>query len=43
MNKITEPARRIDAIQETDVFAVGCGPGGLAAAIGATLDLRPRV
>jgi len=33
--QITEPARRIDVIHETDVVVVGSGPGGLAAAIGA--------
>jgi ribulose 1,5-bisphosphate synthetase/thiazole synthase len=30
---ITEPARRIDVIHETDVLVVGSGPGGLAAAL----------
>ncbi len=30
---ITEPARRIDIIHETDVLVVGSGPGGLAAAL----------
>ena len=33
--KISEPAREIDVIHETDVLVVGSGPGGLAAAIGA--------
>ncbi len=33
--KITEPAREVDVIHETDVLVVGSGPGGLAAAIGA--------
>ncbi len=33
--KITEPARDIDVVHETDVLVVGSGPGGLAAAIGA--------
>ena len=33
--KITEPAREIDVVHETDVLVVGSGPGGLAAAIGA--------
>ncbi|GGB53513.1 pyridine nucleotide-disulfide oxidoreductase [Roseibium aquae] len=35
MKQITEPARRIDVIHETDVLVVGSGPGGLAAALGA--------
>ena len=33
--KITEPAREIDVIYNTDVLVVGSGPGGLAAALGA--------
>jgi ribulose 1,5-bisphosphate synthetase/thiazole synthase len=32
---VTEPARSIDVIVETDVLVVGSGPGGLAAALGA--------
>ncbi|HSB85397.1 MAG TPA: FAD-dependent oxidoreductase [Ilumatobacteraceae bacterium] len=32
---ITEPARQIDVIHETDVLVVGSGPAGLAAAIAA--------
>lgn len=32
---ITEPARQIDVIHETDVLVVGSGPAGLAAALGA--------
>ncbi|MEY4606015.1 MAG: hypothetical protein RLY45_775 [Actinomycetota bacterium] len=32
---ITEPARQVDVIHETDVLVVGSGPAGLAAAIGA--------
>lgn len=32
---ITEPARRIDVIRQTDVLVVGSGPGGLAAALAA--------
>jgi ribulose 1,5-bisphosphate synthetase/thiazole synthase len=32
---ITEPAREVDIIHETDVLVVGSGPGGLAAALGA--------
>jgi hypothetical protein len=32
---ITEAARRIDVVHETDVLVVGSGPGGLAAAIAA--------
>ena len=32
---ITEPAREIDVIHETDVLVVGSGPGGLAAALAA--------
>lgn len=33
--KITEPAREIEVVHETDVLVVGSGPAGLAAAIGA--------
>jgi hypothetical protein len=33
--KITEAARDIEVIHETDVLVVGSGPGGLAAALGA--------
>ena len=29
---VTEPAKQIDVIHETDVLVVGSGPGGLAAA-----------
>ncbi|HEX9447877.1 MAG TPA: FAD-dependent oxidoreductase, partial [Dongiaceae bacterium] len=32
---ITEPARRVDVVHETDVLVVGSGPGGLAAALAA--------
>jgi ribulose 1,5-bisphosphate synthetase/thiazole synthase len=32
---ITEPARRIEVIRQTDVLVVGSGPGGLAAALAA--------
>ncbi len=32
---ITEPARRIDVIHDTEVLVVGSGPGGLAAALAA--------
>ena len=35
MRQITEPARQIDVIDETDVLVVGSGPGGLAAALAA--------
>jgi len=35
MQRITEPAREIDVIHETDVLVVGSGPGGLAAALAA--------
>ena len=35
MIKITEPARSIDVVLETDVLVVGSGPGGLAAALAA--------
>jgi ribulose 1,5-bisphosphate synthetase/thiazole synthase len=31
--RITEPARQVDVIHETDVLVVGSGPGGLAAAL----------
>jgi ribulose 1,5-bisphosphate synthetase/thiazole synthase len=31
--KITEPAREVDVVHETDVLVVGSGPGGLAAAL----------
>ena len=34
---ITEPAKQIDVIHETDVLVVGSGPGGLAAALAAGL------
>src|SRR5690349_1751521 len=32
---VTEPARQIDVIAETDVLVVGSGPAGLAAALAA--------
>lgn len=32
---VTEPARQVDVIHETDVLVVGSGPGGLAAALAA--------
>ncbi|KUP92759.1 FAD-dependent oxidoreductase [Tritonibacter horizontis] len=32
---ITEPAREIDVIHQTDVLVIGSGPGGLAAALAA--------
>lgn len=35
MNQVTEPARSIDVVHETDVLVVGGGPGGLGAALGA--------
>ena len=35
MQKISEPARDVDVIHETDVLVVGSGPGGLAAALAA--------
>lgn len=35
MQTITEPAREIPVLAETDVLVVGGGPGGLAAALGA--------
>ena len=35
LGSITEPARRIDVIHETDVLVVGSGPAGLAAALAA--------
>ncbi len=35
MKKISEAARSVDVILETDVLVVGSGPGGLAAALGA--------
>jgi ribulose 1,5-bisphosphate synthetase/thiazole synthase len=35
MRKITEPARDIDVVHETEVLVVGSGPGGLAAALAA--------
>lgn len=35
MKQISEAARSVDVILETDVLVVGSGPGGLAAAIGA--------
>jgi ribulose 1,5-bisphosphate synthetase/thiazole synthase len=33
MRKISEPARSVDVVLETDVLVVGSGPGGLAAAL----------
>ena len=33
MKKISEPARAVDVVLETDVLVVGSGPGGLAAAL----------
>lgn len=35
MKRITEAARTLDVILETDVLVVGSGPGGLGAALGA--------
>src|ERR1700686_5484459 len=35
MNKISEPARTVDVVLETEVLVVGSGPGGLAAALAA--------
>ena len=35
MNRITEPARTLDVVHETDVLVVGSGPGGLSAALAA--------
>jgi ribulose 1,5-bisphosphate synthetase/thiazole synthase len=35
MKKISETARQVDVILETDVLVVGSGPGGLAAALAA--------
>ncbi|WP_201455784.1 FAD-dependent oxidoreductase [Tropicimonas marinistellae] len=35
MRQITEPARRVNVVVETDVIVVGSGPGGLAAALAA--------
>jgi FAD dependent oxidoreductase len=35
MNRISEPARDVDVIHETDVLVVGSGPGGLSAALAA--------
>ncbi|HEY5435895.1 MAG TPA: FAD-dependent oxidoreductase, partial [Candidatus Limnocylindrales bacterium] len=35
LRQVTEPARTIDVIHETDVLVVGSGPGGLGAALGA--------
>ncbi|MDO9175244.1 MAG: FAD-dependent oxidoreductase, partial [Actinomycetota bacterium] len=32
---VTEPARQIDVVHETDVLVVGSGPAGLAAALAA--------
>jgi hypothetical protein len=33
--RITEPARSVDVIHETDILVVGSGPGGLSAALAA--------
>jgi 2-polyprenyl-6-methoxyphenol hydroxylase-like FAD-dependent oxidoreductase len=35
MKSITEPARDIEVVLETDVLVIGSGPGGLAAALAA--------
>jgi NADPH-dependent 2,4-dienoyl-CoA reductase/sulfur reductase-like enzyme len=35
MNRITEAARTVDVVHETDVLVVGSGPGGLSAALAA--------
>lgn len=35
MNQISEPARTVDVVCETDVLVVGSGPGGLSAALAA--------
>jgi ribulose 1,5-bisphosphate synthetase/thiazole synthase len=35
MKKITEPARSVEVVLETEVLVVGSGPGGLAAALAA--------
>src|ERR687889_1403773 len=35
-SKITEPARDIDVVHETEVLVVGGGPSGLAAALAAS-------
>lgn len=35
MKRVSEPARAVDVICETDVLVVGSGPGGLAAALAA--------
>lgn len=35
MRTITEPARQVPVVHETDVLVVGSGPGGLAAALAA--------
>jgi len=35
MNRITEPAREVEVVAETDVLVVGSGPAGLAAALAA--------
>lgn len=35
VRRITEPARTIDVVHQTDVLVVGSGPGGLGAALGA--------
>ena len=35
LKRISEPARSVDVVHETDVLVVGSGPGGLAAALAA--------
>lgn len=35
LGRISEPARTVDVVHETEVLVVGAGPGGLGAALGA--------
>ena len=42
MHRISEAARTVDVVHETDVLVVGSGPGGLSAAL-AALAARAQV
>ena len=40
--QISEPAREVDVIHQTDVLVIGSGPGGLAAAPGQKRQAQDR-